>query len=55
MPKVVQLRDAVAAHVAAGDAIHVVCSHTRWTAAINEVVRQWWGREPGFELSMLSL
>jgi hypothetical protein len=49
------LRDAVAEHVRAGDAIHVVCGHTRWTAATNEVVRQWWGRDPGFELSMLSL
>jgi acyl CoA:acetate/3-ketoacid CoA transferase alpha subunit/acyl CoA:acetate/3-ketoacid CoA transferase beta subunit len=49
------LHDAVAAHVRAGDAVHVVCGHSRWTAATNEVVRQWWGRDPGFELSMLSL
>src|ERR1700709_1511010 len=55
MSKVVPLRDAVARHIRAGDAIHVVCGHTRWTAAPNEVVRQWWGRDAGFELSMLSL
>lgn len=54
-PKAQPLRDAVATHVRAGDALHVVCGHTRWTAATNEVARQWWGRDPGFELSMLSL
>src|SRR5215218_8940364 len=55
MPGDRSLHDAVAEHVVAGDAIHVVCGHTRWTAATNEIVRQWWGRDPGFELSMLSL
>ena len=34
----------------AGDDVHVVCGHTRWTAAATEVVRQWWGRDPGFTL-----
>jgi len=29
--------------------------HSRWTAAAREVVRQWWGRDPGFTLQMLSL
>jgi hypothetical protein len=29
--------------------------HTRWTAAAREVVRQWWGRDPGFTLVILSL
>src|SRR6187431_585841 len=55
MPGDRSLRSAIAEHVRAGDAVHVVCGHTRWTAATNEVVRQWWGRDPGFELSMLSL
>jgi acyl CoA:acetate/3-ketoacid CoA transferase alpha subunit/acyl CoA:acetate/3-ketoacid CoA transferase beta subunit len=45
----------VAAHVQAGDALHLVVGHTRWTAAAREVVRQWWGRDPGFTLVMLSL
>lgn len=49
------LADAVAAHVRPGDDLHVVCGHTRWTAAATEVVRQWWGRDPGFTLTMLSL
>jgi acyl CoA:acetate/3-ketoacid CoA transferase beta subunit/acyl CoA:acetate/3-ketoacid CoA transferase alpha subunit len=49
------LADAVAEHVRAGDVLHPVVGHTRWTAATREVVRQWWGRDPGFTLVMLSL
>ncbi|HEX7521254.1 MAG TPA: CoA-transferase, partial [Acidimicrobiia bacterium] len=49
------LADAVAQHVRAGDTLHVMVGHTRWTAAAREVVRQWWGRDPGFTLAMLSL
>jgi acyl CoA:acetate/3-ketoacid CoA transferase alpha subunit/acyl CoA:acetate/3-ketoacid CoA transferase beta subunit len=52
---VVPLDEAVRRHVLAGDAIHVVTGHTRWTAAVREVIRQWWGRDPGFTLVMLSL
>jgi acyl CoA:acetate/3-ketoacid CoA transferase alpha subunit/acyl CoA:acetate/3-ketoacid CoA transferase beta subunit len=53
--KVTSLHDAVAEHVRAGDALHIVVGHTRWTAAAREVVRQWWGRDPRFTLMMLSL
>jgi acyl CoA:acetate/3-ketoacid CoA transferase alpha subunit/acyl CoA:acetate/3-ketoacid CoA transferase beta subunit len=49
------LADAVARHVRAGDVLHPVVGHTRWSAATREVVRQWWGRDPGFTLVMLSL
>jgi acyl CoA:acetate/3-ketoacid CoA transferase alpha subunit/acyl CoA:acetate/3-ketoacid CoA transferase beta subunit len=49
------LRDAVAEHVQAADAVHIVVGHTRWTAAARELVRQWWGRDPGFTLVMSSL
>jgi len=49
------LGDAVAEHVHAGDSLHLVVGHTRWSAVAREVVRQWWGRDPGFELVMLSL
>ncbi len=49
------LAAAVSAHVHAGDILHPVVGHTRWTAATREVVRQWWGRDPGFTLVMLSL
>ncbi len=43
---VVSLEEAVARHVPAGDAVHVVTGHTRWTAAARELIRQWWGRDP---------
>src|SRR5882724_11730986 len=49
------LTDAVARYVRAGDVLHPVVGHTRWTAATREVVRQWWGRDPRFTLAMLSL
>lgn len=55
MAEPVSLHDAVAEHVRAGDVIHPVVGHTRWTALNNEVVRQWWGRDPQFTLVMLSL
>ena len=49
------LTEAVAQHVRAGDVLHPIVGHTRWTAATREVVRQWWGRDPQFTLAMLSL
>ena len=49
------LADAVAQHVRAGDVLHPVVGHTRWSAATREIVRQWWGRDPQFTLVMLSL
>ena len=49
------LAEAVSQHVRAGDVLHPVVGHTRWSAATREVVRQWWGRDPGFTLAMLSL
>jgi acyl CoA:acetate/3-ketoacid CoA transferase beta subunit/acyl CoA:acetate/3-ketoacid CoA transferase alpha subunit len=52
---VVSLEEAVGRHVKAGDAIHVVTGHSRWTASAREVARQWWGRDPQFTLVMLSL
>ena len=54
MDKVVDLDTAVA-HVRPGDAVHVVTNHSRWTAGARHLVRQWWGRDPGFTLVMLSL
>ncbi len=49
------LADAVERHVRAGDRLQVVVGHSRWTAAAREVVRQFWGQEPGFTLVMVSL
>ena len=51
----VPLDQAVERHVSAGDAIHVVTGHSRWTPAAREVIRQWWGKDPQFTLVMLSL
>src|SRR5664280_625264 len=52
--KVCSLDDAVD-HVRAGDAVHIVTNHSRWTAAARHLVRRWWGQDPGFTLVMLSL
>jgi acyl CoA:acetate/3-ketoacid CoA transferase beta subunit/acyl CoA:acetate/3-ketoacid CoA transferase alpha subunit len=49
------LQAAIGEHVHAGDTLHLMVGHTRWTAAAREVVRQWWGRDPQFTLVMLSL
>jgi acyl CoA:acetate/3-ketoacid CoA transferase alpha subunit/acyl CoA:acetate/3-ketoacid CoA transferase beta subunit len=53
--ELLSLSDAVERHVRAGDSVHLVLGHTRWTAAARELCRQWWGRDPGWELQMLSL
>ena len=47
--------DAVRAHVRAGDSLCIVTGHTRWTASLREVARQWWERDPGFTIVMPSL
>jgi acyl CoA:acetate/3-ketoacid CoA transferase alpha subunit/acyl CoA:acetate/3-ketoacid CoA transferase beta subunit len=49
------LSDAIERHVRAGDVVHLALGHSRWTAAARELVRQWWGRDPGFTLVMVSL
>lgn len=53
--KIVPLDAALREHVHANDSIHLVVGHSRWTAGARELVRQWWGRDPQFELIMLSL
>jgi len=49
------IADAIDAHVRPGDAICMVTGHTRWTAAARELIRRWWGHDPGFTLVMPSL
>jgi acyl CoA:acetate/3-ketoacid CoA transferase alpha subunit/acyl CoA:acetate/3-ketoacid CoA transferase beta subunit len=51
----VSLAEAVERHVRPGDVLHVVCGHSRWSAAAREVVRRYWGTDPGFTLAMVSL
>src|SRR3974390_800500 len=55
MPDKVCSLDEAVDHVRAGDSLHIVTNHTRWTAAARHLVRGWGGREPGFTLVMLSL
>ena len=49
------LSAAVERHIVPGDVVHLGLGHSRWTAAARELVRRWWGRDPGFTLVMLSL
>ncbi len=49
------LEEAVARHVRPGDTVQVLTGHSRWTAAARELIRQHWGRDPGFTLVMVSL
>ncbi len=53
--EVLPLDEAIRRHVRPGDTLHLLVGHTRWSAGAREIVRQWWGREPGFTLAMLSL
>jgi len=52
---VTSLGDAVTRSVRAGDTVHVMMGHSRWTAAARELARQFWGSDPGFTLVMTSL
>ena len=54
MQKVTSLHEAVG-HVCPGDSVHVMCSHTRFSAVARALVRRFWGTDPGFTLVMLSL
>jgi len=49
------LSDAVERHLRPGDAVHILCGHSRWTAAAREMVRQFWGTDAGFTVIMISL
>jgi acyl CoA:acetate/3-ketoacid CoA transferase alpha subunit/acyl CoA:acetate/3-ketoacid CoA transferase beta subunit len=54
-PDFTSLSDAVATHVRAGDTVHLMLGHSRWTASARELTRQFWGKDPGFTLVMTSL
>lgn len=49
------LADAVGRNVRPGDTVHVMLGHSRWTAGARELVRRFWGTDPGFTLVMTSL
>ncbi|MEI7886137.1 MAG: CoA-transferase [Actinomycetes bacterium] len=52
--KVCSLDEAIG-FVQAGDEVHLLCSHTRWSAAARALIRKWWGQDPEWTLVMLSL
>jgi acyl CoA:acetate/3-ketoacid CoA transferase alpha subunit/acyl CoA:acetate/3-ketoacid CoA transferase beta subunit len=49
------LAEAVERHIRPGDAVQILCGHSRWTAAAREMARQFWGTDAGFTLIMVSL
>jgi acyl CoA:acetate/3-ketoacid CoA transferase alpha subunit/acyl CoA:acetate/3-ketoacid CoA transferase beta subunit len=53
--KQMSLSEAVERHVHAGDAVQILCGHSRWTAAAREMARQFWDTDAGFTLIMVSL
>lgn len=53
--KLMPLDEAIRRHVKPGMAIHLAVSHCRPNAASNEIIRQFWGKNPGFTLIMLGM
>ncbi|MGH7385215.1 MAG: CoA transferase subunit A, partial [Candidatus Rokuibacteriota bacterium] len=53
--KVTTLADAVRQHVRAGDTIYLGAAHGRPNPSVRELVRQWWGRSPGFTLAAVGV
>lgn len=53
--KVTSLEEAVRRHVEPGDTLYLGSAHGRATALVREIVRQWWGRSPGFTLATLGI
>jgi acyl CoA:acetate/3-ketoacid CoA transferase alpha subunit/acyl CoA:acetate/3-ketoacid CoA transferase beta subunit len=53
--KQMSLADAVENHIRPGDAVQILCGHSRWTAAAREMARQFWETDAGFTLIMVSL
>ncbi len=53
--KVSTLDEAVARHVRAGDTLFLSAAHGRANPLMREVVRQWWGKAPGFTLAAVGV
>jgi acyl CoA:acetate/3-ketoacid CoA transferase alpha subunit len=49
------LEEAVRRHVEVGDTLYVAAAHGRPNAAVREIARQWWGKEPGFTLAAVGV
>ncbi|HLF47993.1 MAG TPA: hypothetical protein VJA45_01355, partial [Methylomirabilota bacterium] len=53
--KVSTLETAVGRHVKAGDMLYLGAAHGRANPLMREVVRQWWGKRPGFTLAAVGI
>jgi acyl CoA:acetate/3-ketoacid CoA transferase alpha subunit/acyl CoA:acetate/3-ketoacid CoA transferase beta subunit len=49
------LADALRRNVQAGDTLYLGAAHGRPNAAVFELVRQWWGKSPGFTLAAVGI
>ncbi|MEV8048326.1 CoA-transferase [Streptomyces griseoluteus] len=50
-----RLDEAIARYVRPGDAVHVMMGHSRWSALVRELARQYWEKPAEFTLIMASL
>src|SRR5713226_4915924 len=53
--KVTTLEEAVRRHVAPGATLYLGTAHGRSNPLVREIVRQWWGRQPGFTVAVVGL
>ena len=53
--KISTLQDAVRRHVPAGATVYVGAAHGRSNPLVRELVRQWWGKTPGFTLATVGV
>lgn len=53
--KTTTLDDAVRRHVHAGNTVYVGAAHGRSNPLVHELVRQWWGKSPGFTLAAVGV
>src|SRR6185503_6841455 len=49
------LAEALRRHVPAGATVYLGAAHGRPNPAVRELVRQWWGKTPGFTLATVGL
>ena len=53
--RVTTLEEAVRRHVAPGATLYLGTAHGRSNPLVREIVRQWWGRQPGFTVAVVGL
>src|SRR5215475_10866274 len=53
--KTTTLDDAIRRHVHAANTVYVGSAHGRSNPLVRELVRQWWGKDPGFTLAIVGV